>query len=104
MFLRLSQFSLRSIADLMMRSTSRSKRILSSSCICRVSVSPRFALGAKVTRMSMSLSGRKSSRKTEPNNENSAICQRWQNSAIAVMGSSMADAIMSAVSPLTRGW
>jgi hypothetical protein len=78
MFLRRSQFSLRSMALLTMRSTLRSKMISSSSCIWRVSVRPRWALGEK------------SSRRTEPNRANSSICQRWQKAAIFYIGSSVA--------------
>ena len=54
-FLRLSQFSLRAIAALTIKSTLQSQIALSSSRICMVSVKPRFASGAKVIRMSMSL-------------------------------------------------
>jgi len=68
------------------RSTGCLKRHSSSICIRANSNRPSWAVGLMEIRTSMSLSGWKSARKTEPNKENSLIAQRLQNSAIFLRG------------------
>ncbi len=71
------------------RSTWRPKMRVSSSCILTMSNKVYRASGAKRTSRSMSLSGPKSSRKTEPNNASSVIRHRRQNSWSAASGSAI---------------
>src|SRR5947209_19174957 len=74
----------------------------SSFCIRTMSNRLQCAPGAKVTRTSTSLSGRKSSRSTEPNNASSETCQRRQKSSMSRSGRGiLVEAIMRSL-PLDR--
>src|SRR2546427_1105172 len=81
MALRRIQLLLRSTARRLTRSTFRPSSAASSSSMAMWSSRLHSASGAKVTSTSTSLSGRKSSRSTEPKRDSSTIFHRWQNAA-----------------------